>query len=96
MDKSSSLLQSTTAKIGNMIQGEGGIRHMLVLIFFAFVLVREQAAAIATVGGCALLASCLVGMTKTVCSRVACTQSLYCGVVSSVPPGMVRRSSCCG
>ncbi len=43
MDKSSSLLQSTTAKIGQMIQGEGGVRHMLVLIVFAFVLVRERA-----------------------------------------------------
>lgn len=39
MDKSSSLLQSTVTKIGNMMQGAGGVRHMLVLIVFAFVMV---------------------------------------------------------
>ena len=41
MDKSSSLLQSTVTKIGNMMQGAGGVRHMLLLIVFAFVMVSR-------------------------------------------------------
>jgi len=39
MDKSTSMMQSTVNKINSMMQGEGGVRHMLLLIVFAFIMV---------------------------------------------------------
>ena len=39
MDKSNNMLQNTVVTMGKMLQGSGGISHMVLLILFAFVVV---------------------------------------------------------
>ncbi len=41
VDRSNDMLKNTVSKIGNLLQSGGGVRHMIALIGFVFVVVRR-------------------------------------------------------